>query len=676
MSLKSARRDEEEESGPENHASLDNVFRDKQGNPIWFFLHRSIRLDWQRQNLTNEIQLNGGIVRPNDSDVDTVLVGQGCNRDNLQLAYNSHSKPSKRKRISLIMTTKTLPDILLSEYLILRVEAVEVIMSSRSCIAREDSEEYSWVTRHPWQSWRNRYNKNVTHFNDMIDNYVKLEKPERKQAYRLQRKSKEWQFLDEFTEEEKQPGNPPKRRRVDLSQDSPENRGKTKPSLAGKGKERMFSEDASDTNREVSPSPFYEDIPLSVPGPSKRTPITTYAHRSRKRPDVSPPYDSEPYTSQMTLVGTNHQTLEPRPRKMTVSDLSSQQRKHSKVTWGEAGVEVRQDRSPLTKEPHALVAPTPSAHIFSARASTKTSLPQHRPMARKTAQRDKALFESDGIVSSVPSYPNTSSRSRSVEPSISIPPSRLKTRQVGVAVGPSSITLPLLDESANEDYQPLVEVRSPDLIGETLEEERSVVDLLVNDVSERLQATEGESQIRMKDNPLAQNTANDPTSLDSDDAQIDNWLRQPQVKARISPPLEEPHASPDEMLQRFRQASINTLHSARELSVDPVPFSQARAGPRRQRHSAPVYNQGTFRGLSLTEQQPRTPATTSQSRLRRESTSSVESFPIAGTKASAVKKNIETEEKRTPYRPPVGTRAALLTEKQLNIVVEMSPLGQ
>ncbi|KAH0577964.1 hypothetical protein H2248_007048, partial [Termitomyces sp. 'cryptogamus'] len=56
------------------------------------------------------------------------------------------------------------------------------------------------------------------------------------------------------------------------------------------------------------------------------------------------------------------------------------------------------------------------------------------------------------------------------------------------------------------------------------------------------------------------------------------------------------------------------------------------------------------------EQQPRTPAANSQSQFWRGSTSSEESFPITGTKASAAKKIIETEEKRTPYRPPVGLR--------------------
>ncbi|KAG6896326.1 hypothetical protein C0992_008980 [Termitomyces sp. T32_za158] len=451
MSSKSARSDEEEESGPEDHASLENVFRDKQGNPICFFLHKSIRLVWQRQNLTNEIQLNGGIVRPNDSDVDTVLVGQDCNKDDLQLAYHSHSDPSKRRTwvepMSFVarclmegvvrhhqgsrkvnrysssgyVTFTHDDDEKLARYLAIRIPDIKSRGRGAPSVYKDlyraysaDREEFSWVARHPWRSWRGRYMRNAIRFNDMIDKYVNLENPEQIQAYRPKRKS----FLNEFTDE-KQPRNSPKRRRVDPYQDFPENRGKIRPSLAGKGNERMVSEDASDTN----------------------------------------------------------------------------------LTWGETGVEGHQDRSRLTKEPHALVAPMSSAQISGIGASTKTvsTLLQHRSMARKTAQRDKP--ESAVIVSSVPSYP-TGSRSRFVEPSIL--PSRLKTRQVGAAVGPSSISLPLLDESVNENDQPLVEVCSPDLIDEReiLEEERTVEDLLVNDISESLQETEGESQIHMKDNPL------------------------------------------------------------------------------------------------------------------------------------------------------------------------------
>lgn len=88
----------------------------------------------------------------------------------------------------------------------------------------EDPEEFRWVTRHTWQSWRNRYNKSVARFNDLINVYVKLEKPENKQAYRLQRKHKEWRLLNESGEEsEEQSGYPSKRRRYDSSPD-PENR--------------------------------------------------------------------------------------------------------------------------------------------------------------------------------------------------------------------------------------------------------------------------------------------------------------------------------------------------------------------------------------------------------------------------------------------------------------------
>lgn len=306
------------------------------------------------------------------------------------------------------------------------------------------------------------------------------------------------------------------------------------------------------------------------------------------------------------------------------------------------------------------------AQIFGKSASTKTDFSlQHKLMARKTA----APPESTVIVSSIPSHRNTRSRSRSVEPYIQ--PSRLETREVEMVFEHHSSTLPLLEESVNENHQRLVgvlETRRPlDFIGELSEEERSVEELLANSINGRSQATD-ESAIRTMDNPSAQSAKYDgpdePTSLDSDDAQTDNWLRQPQIRARTRLPPEEPDVGPDEMLRRFREASIKTFDSPRESSVQPISSSQARAGSRRPRQSAPVYSQDILGRGSLTEQQPRTPATNPRFRLRRGSISSIESFPIAGTKASVVKKTIEAEEKHTPYRPPVGTRAALLTEKQ------------
>ena len=115
----------------------------------------------------------------------------------------------------------------------------------------EDPEEYGWVTRHTWQSWRNRYNKNVSRFNAMIDAYVKMERPERKQAYCLQRKNRGWPALTESGEEdEEKTGNLSKRRRIDSSPNSPRSRAKVRPPTTRKGKERAVLEDVNDTQRE------------------------------------------------------------------------------------------------------------------------------------------------------------------------------------------------------------------------------------------------------------------------------------------------------------------------------------------------------------------------------------------------------------------------------------------
>ncbi|KAG6862084.1 hypothetical protein C0995_007214 [Termitomyces sp. Mi166 len=673
MSSKTARRDEEEESGPEEHDKPKQVFVDEQGNEIWFFLHKSITSGWQRRNLENNIESNGGVVRPDDSHVDTVLVdSQACNKDDLQLAYNSHRDPSKRRTwvehmsfvsrclnegavrhrqpepkgmggsLGLDRTPYTdEDDDNLARYLAIRIPDIKSGGRRGNGVYQDlyqayngDPKEYSWVTRHTWQSWRNRYNKNIDRFNDMINTFVESEKPERKQAYHLQRKHKVWQWANDSEGENEELGNPSKRRRIDPSPTPLENHVEVRRSPIGKGKGRAIDEDVNDARREPS----------------------------------SPLHNLEPYTSQATLVEPSQQTQEPRLLNRTVVDPLSQQRERSNVARRETGAEVQESRSPSSlKEPNVSAIPVSSGQKSAVGASTKTvsASPQHRPMARKMAQQPRPQTV---IAPSDPPYRNTRSRSRSVEPSdlLSRPKSR---RKKGTAPEHRDTTLPSLEELVDEGYQESLEKHTPAPVGETLEEERDVEDLLVNGISGRSQATEDELQNRAKDNSPVRSAeddgANELKSLDSDDAQTDRRLRQPLIQARTRVPSEELDVGPDEMLRRFREASINTPRSSKGPNVRSVPFSRVRATPAtRPRHSAPVYSQDVFGGVSLVEHQTPTPATNPQFRLRQGSTSSIESFPIAGTKASAAKKNIETEEKRTPYRPPVGTRAALLTKEQ------------
>ncbi|KAG5722150.1 hypothetical protein E4T56_gene7045 [Termitomyces sp. T112] len=676
MSPQTFRREEEEESGPEDSPPK-KVFEDEEGNPICFFLHKSITSDWQRQNLIHAIESNGGFVQPDDSAVDTVLVdvkSRACNKDNLQLAYNAHSNRSKRRTwvepmsfVSRCIKERAVrhaqrepkgmggslgdrtpftdeDDDNLARYLAIRIPNIEKggrrgnrVYKELCLMPSADPEEYGWVKRHTWQSWRNRYNRNDLRFNDMIDAHVEVEKPERKQAYCLQRKYRGWQWRDDSGEETgEQSGNLSKRRRVDSSPDPPENRAKVRYSTNRKGKERAV-EDVNDIPRE--PSPFHEDLAASEPGPSKRVSIKTYGHKSSQRPRLSPSlHDPEPYTSQATLVEPRHQMQGLSPLHKVVSDLPPQQHHH---------LGVQQSRAPLSlKEPNVSAAPVFSVQVPSAGASTKTVSisPRHRPMARKTAQGSRNPPDSIVIASPPdPPYRNTRSTSRSVELSELLRPKPQPKK--GTVSEHHGTTLPSLKESGTEDYQQPVEPMEthPDPMRETLDEEQDVEDLLT----------------RTEDNPSVWNArdggASQPRYLESDDAQTDDRLRQTQIQAKIRVPRQELDVGPDEMLRRFREASTIRL----------TPFSPARADPMttRHRHSAPVvYSQGVFSGISLTEQQPRTPAANSQSQFWRGSTSSEESFPITGTKASAAKKIIETEEKRTPYRPPVGTRAALLTE--------------
>ncbi|KAF5381106.1 hypothetical protein D9615_004132 [Tricholomella constricta] len=721
--MPSYNKEEDEESGPENEEIVRQVFKDEAGNPICFFIHESVKESWIRGNLTADIEKFGGIVQPNDKEVDTVIIDESSIKGPktlLQLSYDvdlydrsrrrtwvepksfvqrcilegmvRHSLPVKKAMGGSLRRHKEYTpkdDEHLARYIALRIPDKEAGGRRGEGLYQElealgcSSARFSWAKRHTGQSWRNRYNKNTQWFDPIIDYYVKLEKPTAKQLYARdrrmsQRKSKQIYQDDVSVEEEEyeeygqHPSPPPAKRR--RPNEAPRHGILRSP----KGKERA-SESPHETDDELPKQSSLFSEPESVeahPSAKQRAPPITYAKRKRQIPPASPPpFPTQPQTSQATLIASSPQIRRSGPILIErTSHFSHQQFEQRTPTFTPEPPlifenEVRDGLSPVPQifsanefnilSDRFLPAPTP----FILTESTTTGV-RNAFTAASRQRRQVAIKKVQPVVPVAtpyePPYRNTRSRAQSVEPSVG--PFGTKSRVKGKEelVEGSPVLAPL--EELEEDEIPVEEIPSVSgPIGETLDEELDVEHFLVNNVSGQSHATEDSTQ-DSQEAPLqvaSPLTKAVDESMDSDDVQTHQMLRQPPPKSISQRPTSIFDADPETMLRRF-QATLpgpSTARSSRRSSVRPMAFTQLRnEASRRPRHSAPGPRRRSF---EAPPSQPRTPVNVQFQASRDSSVLSEEMFPVAGTKASAVKKRIEAEEKRTPYRPPTGTRAAV-----------------
>lgn len=147
--------------------------------------------------------------------------------------------------------------------------------------------------------------------------------------------------------------------------------------------------------------------------------------------------------------------------------------------------------------------------------------------------------------------------------------------------------------------------------------------------------------------------------VDADDAETDRNLRQKSGQSSQSRLNLRPDFDPAKVLELFNKTLPIKSRSSRRPSARPSFPQINRHGATQIRSGASVTSLDVQLDRNTVMPQPRTPLRT-RMQTRKQSTSSVESFPLVGTKASAVKKRIEANEKMTPYKPPAGTRAAKL----------------
>lgn len=289
--------------------------------------------------------------------------------------------------------------------------------------------------------------------------------------------------------------------------------------------------------------------------------------------------------------------------------------------------------------------------------------PPRRAAAKKTTNAKPAPL-GPRLISPVPAitsppYRNTRSRSRSVEPFN--PPIQLVLPKTRKRKGKEAALphLEPLEEVMEEENPELLEVQYVDeatlttRTAEATEEERDVEDLLVANATNISGVSQHQEDLGPETGDTSQESHYRGSVLSTDDEQADSTLRRVRELPRSQFPTSNIllDNNPEDILKRLEVRST----SSRRSSARP-PFvmrsnlaktnTEGRASSSRLSHLAVDLNP-----------QPSTPVR-SRAPTRKRSTSSAESFPLIGTRASAMKRKIQEEEKNNPYTPPPGTRAA------------------
>lgn len=295
------------------------------------------------------------------------------------------------------------------------------------------------------------------------------------------------------------------------------------------------------------------------------------------------------------------------------------------------------------------------------------------PPARKKAHRSKRIMVVD--MPPIPElFPRAQPEPRDVHTSISHPGEQFVPR----APRPASPSVDLDEQDrgdvvpAGEDILPQVDedmqagAEDDDIdvpegtalpMGETYEDEE-VEDLLK--ISKGSTYPSAASSTLNERHPFEIDTDEE---LDSDDQRTRSMLLS--ASLNVSQTVESiPRISARSMLSSRAPVSVHSdesdeeppvpsfVSSAQRASVHKTPAAQPRLS------AAPVIRPPRTSGASAGS--VRTPANLSRRNVQRTPSSDTDSVPMAGTRAREVKTLREEELKRTPYTPPMGTRAATL----------------
>jgi hypothetical protein len=507
-------------------------------------------------------------------------------------------------------------------------------------------DSHTWGDRHTAESWKERYKKNAIKFDRTLEDIVKLEGRSRKQLWPQDRRvghkffrgKHKHEHEEEPSEEELSEGDeeePPqpsrKRRRSDYSSSPPNRRRVVQRDEKGKARAEEEEEEGESDEPDLFEGLFSMDELEDEPGPSgSRRPLeaTTVAaddltHRTQP--------NTASFFTQETIVASDPSGSSAQSKRAShlpdeAAESSSFVRPSTQVTRG------AKQASPFGHEPLTVIDITPPSRstgrsspvIQQSPTRTLVNPPQtqaaqtstyKRPL--KAARRPRAMIEA--AVADGP-YKNTRSRSQSVEPYTLNSPVRVSKEGGTKGKQRAMPELATLDEIWN------------DKVGEIAANEIEVEKMLIEDEDEE---PDDLNQVR-------------GVSLDTDDAQTEQNLRPTQPPRQVIPSLGR---HPSEILKEFQEHSVLTSPLTRRSHLSNNRPAFRVRNTRENVFSIPSPSLG--RNVSVAykvAEPPRTP--------RRNSVSSTELFPVSGTRASALKKILQQQEKRSPYNPPSGTRAA------------------
>ena len=393
---------------------------------------------------------------------------------------------------------------------------------------------------------------------------------------------------------------------------------------------------------------------MSQPGPSR-------SRRSLEATNVAGDvltHRTQPNTAsfftQETLVGTapsgrNAQPKEALPSPNEAAALSSLVLRSKKVTRKPRQA-FPSDHEPiavidLTSPSRSIDRNSPGVQLSPTRTFINPPRTQEVPPSTSTrplkaARRPRAMIRA--AVVDAP-YKNTRSKSQSVEPKSVEPksPVRRSKNKENRKKQETKLVLATVDEMQDDggqdnDNLEIGDEPIPPLSGEVLADEIDVENMLMSDDFNQ-------------DEELG-----DVDSLDTDDAQTEQNLRPAQ-------PPQQPFSSlrmhPSDILREFQASPVTWMPNRNSVPM-------AAAQHLSKRPVVPVHNTqekpGSIPLPSLSRNLPIEPSRTPLPRHRRNSNSgtSIDSFPISGTRASTFKKRVQQQEKSSPYRPPGVTRAA------------------
>ncbi|KAF8891208.1 hypothetical protein BD779DRAFT_187604 [Infundibulicybe gibba] len=312
----------------------------KNGTPVRFYIHRSIKKGGQRAVLKSKIQRYGGIVVDETRGVDTMLVKMDPQaRYNLQLSYDvdedpilrqifveditfvqfciqnsefAHKRPRRKpmggrrggaNRSRVEFTEEDQRH--MAHFIAMRVPDPEAggrtgnrLYQDLCGLGDTDRPEAAWASRHHWESWRGHYKRHQAKFDKWIAEIVATERPGPKQWHSFDKRlcKKQYHHLRQESEESEddiEDGNSGderiRQKRLRGSEDDEASPAKKRHVKQGPSNQHGRSVDSS--------SPPFENrrTQRNIPGPSG-----TQSSPTRSR-NIPPPSQGFP-SSQMTLV--------------------------------------------------------------------------------------------------------------------------------------------------------------------------------------------------------------------------------------------------------------------------------------------------------------------------------------------------------------------------------------